>query len=105
MVLWIRKIAIERSKEMNIARREELNLLILRQLYLTRKLQRRQVHRLGELQAVHLLIKEWYKKNVRKYNSRLGWRNSSQARKLQFITMNCIRGQSRKLPSYKQNQG
>ena len=62
----IRKIAIQRSKEMNIARKEELNLLMLRQLFLTRKLQNGQVHRLGELQAVHLLIEEWYRMEYKK---------------------------------------
>ena len=62
----IRKIAIQRSKEMNIARKEELNLLMLRQLFLTRKLQNGQVHRLGELQAVHLLIEEWYRMECKK---------------------------------------
>ena len=35
----IRKPAIQRSKEINTERREELNLLLLRQVYHTRKLQ------------------------------------------------------------------
>ena len=62
----IRKLAIQRSKEMNIARKEELNLLQLRQVYLTRKLQLGQYHRLGELTTVHLLIQRWYNKECEK---------------------------------------
>ena len=62
----IRKLAIQRSKEINTERREELNLLLLRQVYLTRKLQLGQQHRLGELIAVHLLIERWYSRECEK---------------------------------------
>ena len=62
----IKKIAIQRSKEINLARRGELNLLLLRQIYLTRKLQHGQSHRLGELLSVHLLIETWYRKESEK---------------------------------------
>ena len=62
----IRKLAIQRSKEINIARKEEFNLLLLRQVYLTRKLQLGQYHRLGELTTVHLLIERWYNKECEK---------------------------------------
>ena len=57
----IRKLALQRTKEINIARKEEMNLLQLRQLYLTRKLHQGQAYRLGELKTVHLLIERWYK--------------------------------------------
>ena len=62
----IRKLAIQRSKEINTERREELHLLLLRQVYLTRKLQLGQQHRLGELNAVHLLIERWYSRECEK---------------------------------------
>ena len=63
----IRKIAMQRSKEINLARREELNLLLLRQIYLTRKLTVLGLtNQLGELQAVHLLIDRWYNKESEK---------------------------------------
>ena len=63
----INKIALQRSKEINKARREELNLLLLRQLYLTRKLVLFGYgDQLGELQAVHLLIDRWYNKESEK---------------------------------------
>ena len=63
----INKIALQRSKEINKARREELNLLLLRQLYLTRKLVLfGHGDQLGELQAVHLLIDRWYNKESEK---------------------------------------
>ena len=62
-----RKIAMQRSKEINLARREELNLLLLRQIYLTRKLTVLGLtNQLGELQAVHLLIDRWYNKESEK---------------------------------------
>ena len=63
----IRKIAMQRSKEINLARREALNLLMLRQIYLTRKITVLGLtDQLGELQAVHLLIDRWYNKESEK---------------------------------------
>ena len=63
----IRKLAQQRSKEINIARREELNLLLLRQSYLTWKVATLgQTGKLGELKAVHLLIENWYNKECQK---------------------------------------
>ena len=62
----IRKIGIERSKEINKEKKEELNLLLLRQVYLVRKIQRGQRDRLGELKTVHILIENWYKKESEK---------------------------------------
>ena len=57
----IRKIGIKRSKEINKEKKEELNLLLLRQVYLVRKIQRGQRDRLGELKTVHILNENWYK--------------------------------------------
>ena len=62
----IKKLGIQRSKELNQERREELNLLLLRQVYLVRKVQHGQVDRLGELKTVHLLIERWYLKESEK---------------------------------------
>ena len=56
----IRKLALQRSKELNRARRGELNLLLLRQAYLTRLLQHGQLNKLGELRAVQQDIMLWY---------------------------------------------
>ena len=52
---------------MSLDRREALNLLMLRQIYLTRKITVLGLtDQLGELQAVHLLIDRWYNKESEK---------------------------------------
>ena len=58
----IRKLALQRSKEINRERRGELNLLLLRQAYLTRLLQLGQLEKLGELRSVQLAIEHWYER-------------------------------------------
>ena len=69
----IRKLALDRTKEMFLARKEVLNLLLIRQAYLTRKLQLGMNSMLGELKKVHLLIESWYQKESEKvqHQSRL----------------------------------
>ena len=63
----VMKLAQQRSKEINLARREELNLLLLRQTYLTHKISTQgQYNKLGELKSVHLLIENWYSKECQK---------------------------------------
>ena len=62
----IRKIALERSKEINKERKGVLNLLLIRQAYLTRKLQQGVTSMLGELKEVHVLIEAWYQKECEK---------------------------------------
>ena len=61
----IRKIAICRSKEINQDRRSRLNLLLLRQAYLVRKVQINQSERwatwIAELVGVQAQIKAWYR--------------------------------------------
>ena len=57
----VKKLLIERGKEMNKETRGSLNLLLLRQSYLVRKLQGGHHHRLGELKTVRLEIEEWHK--------------------------------------------
>ena len=63
----IRKLAQKRSREINLARREQLNLLLLRQTYLTHKISTQgQYNKLGELKYVHLLIENLYSKECQK---------------------------------------
>ena len=56
----VKQLTIQRSKEINKVRRGEINLLFLRQAYLTRKLQQGETRRLSELRAVQGLIQQWY---------------------------------------------
>ena len=62
----IKKIGIQRSKEMNKEKREQLNLLLLRQVYLIKKIQQGQMERMGELKTVNLFIDKWYIKESEK---------------------------------------
>ena len=62
----IRRIALERAKEMNIEKKESLNLLLIRQAYLTKKLQQGLLCKLGELKEVHMLMETWYQKESEK---------------------------------------
>ena len=54
----IKKLGIDRSKEINKSKREELTLLLLRQVNLVKKIQHGQWARLCELQTVKLLIEK-----------------------------------------------
>ena len=56
----IRKLANERGNQMNKDRRSHLNILLIRQAYLTRKLQQGSNFKLPELRQVQLLIEQWY---------------------------------------------
>ena len=56
----VKKLAIQRSKELNREKRGELNLLLIRQAYLARKLQLGDFGKLGELRGVQLEIEHWY---------------------------------------------
>ena len=51
---------------MHVSRKEVLNLLLIRQAYLTRKLQQGFNYMLGELNEVQLLIEAWYQKESEK---------------------------------------
>ena len=53
------KLGLERNKEINKEKREALNLLILRQMYLTKKIREGQTSKLSELKTLHLLIEQW----------------------------------------------
>ena len=62
----IKRLAINRSKEMNKEKRGELNLLLLRQAYLTRKLHGGNFQKLAELKTVQLKIIQWYESSCEK---------------------------------------
>ena len=62
----IKKLLIERSQEMNKERIYELNLLLIRQAYLVRKLHNGDHHRIAELNLVSKLIVSWHKKEAEK---------------------------------------
>ena len=73
-VLWwekvvkpgIKKLGLQRSKELSKEKREALNLLLLRQCYHTNKIQKGQADHLTALKTVHLLIEQWYSKESKK---------------------------------------
>ena len=62
----IKHLLIERGKEVQKDRRGLLNLLLIRQAYLVRKLQNGNIDRLGELKLVQLEIQNWYEKDSEK---------------------------------------
>ena len=66
----VRKIAMDRSKELNRDRRAELNLLLLRQAYLLRKIQHSSMYSWGNWQAdlikVQHQIQAWYSRLAEK---------------------------------------
>ena len=63
----IKKLAIQRSKEINQEKKEEINLLLLRQAYLTRKLVGyRSAQVLAELKTIQIQIEKWYQRESQK---------------------------------------
>ena len=56
----IKKLAIQRSKQLNSEKKGELNMLLLRQAYLARKLQAGDLSQFTELRCVQVQIKSWY---------------------------------------------
>ena len=56
----VKQLAMKRSKEINWERRGELNLLMLRQSYLARRLQCGELEKLGELKEVQKEIQAWW---------------------------------------------
>ena len=62
----VKKLGIQRSKEQNKEKREALNLLLLRQCYLTMKVQQGLSYNLSELKTVHILIEQWYSRESEK---------------------------------------
>ena len=62
----IKKLGLQRCKELGKEKREYLNLLLLRQCYHTNKVQKGESNHLAELKTVHLLIEQWYSKESEK---------------------------------------
>ena len=62
----IRRLAIDRTKEVNRERRSYLYLLMMRQSYLTRKVHEGHPESLVNLREVQIEIEEWFKTEVEK---------------------------------------
>ena len=62
----IRKLAIERTKEVNKERRLYLNLLFLRQSYLSKKVRHGEPGSLPALREIHLKIEHWFSTEAEK---------------------------------------
>ena len=58
----IRKLAQHRSKDLIKLKKGELNLLLVRQAFLNKKVKMGQLHMLGELRTVHQQIQLWYQR-------------------------------------------
>ena len=62
--LGIKKLAIERSKEIAKDRCGALNMLFLRHAYLANKVQQGNINRLDELRLTLMRIDKWYRKEA-----------------------------------------
>ena len=62
----IRKLAMLRGKQMNKDSKEELNLLLVRQAYINKKVKLGDLSKFGEVQTIHHQIQAWYKKTCDK---------------------------------------
>ena len=62
----IKKLAIQRSKDINKEKKGELNLLLLRQSYLAKKLQGGDFRQYAELRCVQVGIEAWFQKEAEK---------------------------------------
>ena len=62
----IKKLAIQRSKELNWEKRGKLNLLLLQQAYLAKKLQAGDSSKYGRLRSIQNEIEQWYQKESEK---------------------------------------
>ena len=70
----IRKLAMARGRELTRDKKENFNLLLVRQAYLNKKVKQGNFQRLGELWAVHQEIQLWYQQacdKVKKNNQEL----------------------------------
>ena len=56
----VKQLAIHRSKDINKDKRGEINLLFLRQAYLTKKIQLGETRHLPQLRSIQGLIEAWY---------------------------------------------
>jgi hypothetical protein len=62
----VKRLSMLRGKQMTKISKEELNLLLVRQAYLNKKVKNGQHDRLGELRTVHSEIQLWYQKSCDK---------------------------------------
>ena len=62
----VRRLAINRSKELNKQRRSQLNCLLLKQSFFTKELQAGDLARLGQLRDIKVRIMEWYENESKK---------------------------------------
>ena len=89
----IKQLAIQRSKEINHNRRSEINLYLLRQAYLTKKLQGtgRSSSVLTELRIIQRQIERWYCQESEKIQAQSRIDEYQQNEKPESITMTYIR--------------
>ena len=95
------RLGLEHSKEVNKEKREALNLLLRRQMYLTKKIKDGVTYKLGELKTVHLLIEQWYSKESEKVQHQSRVREFQVAEQTSIYTTmnNYTRRCRRRLPS------
>ena len=62
----IKKLALSRSKDINKQKRRALNLLMLRQVYYSKKVQEGELGMLGQLRSVQREINDWYENESQK---------------------------------------
>ena len=62
----IRRLAINRSKELNKKKRSVLNCLLMKQVFFTKELQAGDMSRFGQLIDIKARIQEWYENESRK---------------------------------------
>ena len=69
----IRKLALERGKELSRARKSYLNLLMMRQSFLTRKVHAGEIDWVTSLKEIQLRIEDWFEAELEKvkYQSRV----------------------------------
>ena len=94
----IRKLALERGKELKKERKSHLNLLLIRQAYLTRKIQQGVLSRITELRVVQIQIEEWYKKECEKIALQSRTDDVQHSEKIRIYHMKSIKNLLRNLP-------
>ena len=62
----VRKLAMQRSKELNCQKRGELNFLLIQQAYLAKKLQEGDMGKYSDLVCIQRQIQQWYEKESEK---------------------------------------
>ena len=81
----IRKLAIERTKEVNRERRQYLNLLMLRQSYLTRKVRLGETGSLSALREIQFKIEDWFAVEVEKVKNQSRVDDVQQSEKVRIF--------------------